>query len=53
MRHPMIDHVWVNQYGALCIIGAIGLRQYYEYTKKEAMRKYREEVRELLIIEKR
>ena len=53
MRHAAIDHVWRNQYGALCIIGAIGLRQYYYYTKKEAMQKYREEVRETLFINQR
>ena len=52
MRHPMIDHVWVNAYGALCIIGAIGLRQYYYYSKREAMRKYREECKEVLIVNK-
>ena len=53
MRNSMIDHVWRNQYGALCIIGAIGLRQYYYYSKREAMQKYREEVRETLIVNKR
>lgn len=53
MRHPTIDHVWWNQRGALCIIGAIGLRQYYYYSKKEAMRKYREECRETLFINQR
>ncbi len=32
-----------NIHGAWVIYGALGVRQYYYYTKKEAMRLYREE----------
>lgn len=39
-----------NRYGAWCIYGCIGLRQYYGYTRKEATAKYRAEVLEKRIV---
>lgn len=41
-RSP-IDFVEKNIHGAWVVWGDIGIRQYYYYTKKEAMRLYREE----------
>lgn len=38
--------VWMierNVYGSWVIYGALGVRQYYDYTKKEAIERYREE----------
>ena len=35
-----------NRYGAWVVHGCIGTRQYYYYTKAEALRRYREEVLE-------
>lgn len=32
-----------NRYGAWVISGEIGTRQYYYYTKREAMKRYRDE----------
>ena len=52
MRHPMIDYVTRNIYGAWTICGLIGIRQYYFYTKREAMQKYRQECKEVLIVDR-
>lgn len=43
MRRSPIDFVEKNIHGAWVVWGDIGIRQYYYYTKKEAMRMYREE----------
>lgn len=37
-----------NIHGAIVIYGAIGIRQYYYCSKKEAMRRYQEECKALL-----
>jgi len=50
MRHPIIEHVWRNVYGAWVIMGIMGIRQYYYYTKKEACQKYREEAKETIFV---
>ena len=42
-----------NVYGAWVIYGAIGVRQYYFYTKKQAMKRYREEGKQTLIRERK
>jgi len=42
-KRNVIDLVERNVHGAWVIWGEIGIRQYYYYTKKEAMRLYREE----------
>lgn len=42
-----------NAYGAWVIYGAIGVRQYYFYTKKQAMKRYREECKQTLIRERK
>ena len=39
-----------NRYGAWVIHGIIGTRQYYYYTKKEAMSRYRCEVLEKRVV---
>lgn len=44
----MNDFVWLvekNVHAAWVIYGAIGIRQYYGYSKREACRRYREECR--------
>lgn len=38
-----IDFVEKNQHGAWVINGEIGIRQYYYYSRKEALQRYREE----------
>lgn len=38
-----------NVRGAWVIYGAIGIRQYYFYTKKQAVKRYREGCRQTLI----
>lgn len=42
-----------NVHGAWVVYGAIGIRQYYFYTKKQAMMKYREECNKTLIRERK
>lgn len=42
-----------NVRGAWVIYGAIGVRQYYFYTKKQAMKRYREECKQTLIRERK
>lgn len=42
-RRSRIDFVERNIHGAWVIYGDIGIRQYYFYTKSQAMEKYREE----------
>ena len=42
-RSNCIDFVEKNIRGAWVIWGVLGIRQYYYYTKKEAMRMYKEE----------
>ena len=49
MRHPMIDYCVKNIHGAWTIVGLIGVRQYYYYTKREACQKYRQECKETII----
>lgn len=43
MRKSVIWYIEKNIYGAWVICGEIGIRQYYYYTKREAMSKYRYE----------
>ena len=50
MRHPMIDYVTRNIYGAWTICGLIGIRQYYGYTKQEACKKYKQECKDTIVI---
>lgn len=39
-----------NIRGAWVIYGALGMRQYYYYTKKDAIRKYKEECSQKVIV---
>lgn len=48
-----IDVVWKNFRGAWVVYGAIGIRQYYGYSKQESMRRYRQECDEKVILEVR
>lgn len=48
--------IWMvekNVHAAWVIYGAIGIRQYYGYSKKEACKKYREECGKTIIAERR
>lgn len=42
----MIDFVEKNIHGAWVVYGVLGIRQYYYYTKKEAMAMYKKECKE-------
>lgn len=42
-RRRIIDFIERNIHGAYVIYGQLGMRQYYYYTKAEAMKRYREE----------
>ena len=44
-----ISFVEKNIRGAWVVWGDIGIRQYYYYTKKEAIRKYKEEAKNTVI----
>ena len=46
IRRSSIWFIEKNVRGAWVIHGCIGIRQYYYYTKKEAIRRYRNEVLE-------
>jgi len=48
MRTSVIDFVERNIHGAWVIYGAIGIRQYYYYTKANAIAMYRDEVKQKL-----
>lgn len=39
-----------NIRGAWVIYGDLGIRQYYDYTKKQAMRRYRDEYRSTIFV---
>ena len=43
MRRAVIDFVERNIHGVFVVWGALGIRQYYYYTKAEAMKMYRDE----------
>lgn len=43
-KRSTIDFVEKNVHGAWVIYGELGIRQYYYYTKAEAIRQYRDEV---------
>ena len=43
MKRSKIDFIENNIHGAWVICGRIGFRQYYGFTKQEAIRKYRAE----------
>ena len=43
MSRSIIDFVERNIHGAWVVWGDLGIRQYYGYTKKESMKKYRQE----------
>lgn len=45
MKRSTIDFVERNIRGAWVVWGVLGIRQYYYYTKAEAMRRYREEAK--------
>ena len=42
MSRKIIDFVERNIHGAWVVWGDLGIRQYYGYTKKESMKKYRQ-----------
>lgn len=44
LRRSTIDFVEKNIHGAWVVWGEIGIRQYYYYTKAQAIKLYREEV---------
>lgn len=44
VRRGVIFLVERNIHGAWVIYGELGVRQYYDYTKKEAISRYKEEV---------
>lgn len=48
----MIYFVKKNIHGAWVIYGRIGIKQYYGYTKKQAEKLYRNEVRQKIITNK-
>ena len=53
LRSNCIDFVEKNIHGAWVIWGVLGIRQYYYYTKKEAIRKYKEEAKGTILTVKR
>lgn len=44
----IIYFVIKNHYGAWVVYGIDGIKQYYDYTKKEAIRRYKENCRVLV-----
>lgn len=42
-----------NIYGAWVVYGLIGVKQYYGYTKREAERRYKEQVKQEIITNKK
>lgn len=40
-----------NIRGAVVVYGEIGIRQYYYYSKAEAVRKYKEECKRIVFVE--
>ena len=46
MRHPFIDFMEKNREGYWVIHGCIGIRRYLYYTKREARKRYIEEVKQ-------
>lgn len=42
-----------NIHGAWVVVGVIGTRQYYGYTKKEAIKRYNDEAYKTIIVEVR
>ncbi len=42
-RRVKINYIEKNIRGAWVVSGEIGIRQYYDYTKAEATKRYREE----------
>ena len=42
-----------NIHGAWVVYGALGIRQYYGYTKAESERRYKEECNRTIVINKR
>ena len=52
MRRKITDNdIWLvekNIRGAWVIYGVIGIKQYYYYTKKEAIARYNQEIKESL-----
>lgn len=50
MGKGMIYFVEKNIRGAWVVCGKIGMRQYYYYTKKEAMKMYSNECRNTIIV---
>ena len=52
----LINHVFFaerNLRGAWAVYGSLGVRQYYGYTKKEAIQKYNEEANKQIISARR
>jgi hypothetical protein len=45
----LIDFVEKNIHGVWVVWGIIGIRQYYYYTKKEAMQRYKEEAQKQVV----
>lgn len=51
MKRIIDDDIWLvekNIRGAWVIYGVIGIKQYYYYTKKDAICKYKQEIKESL-----
>ncbi len=48
----MIHFVERNYHGAWVVWGVIGIRQYYDYTKKRAIELYKEEVCNTMLVSK-
>jgi len=49
MNRSTIDFVERNIHGAWVVWGVLGIRQYYYYTKVQAIKKYREEAKEKVL----
>ena len=53
MNRPLINFIEKNIHGAWIISGQLGFRQYYGYTKAEAIAKYKAECDQKLLINQR
>lgn len=51
MKRSIINLVEKNIHGAWVVYGSIGLKQYYGYSKAEAVRRYKEEYKKTVITE--
>ncbi len=53
MSKSCIRLVEKNIRGAWVVYGAVGIRQYYGYSKAESIRRYKEECKNTIIVEVR